>query len=346
MVTRRDVARKAGTSEAVVSYVINNGPRNVSPETRRRVIEAMRQVGYRANVVARSLRMNRTMSLGLVIPDNTNAFFADLCRVIEDTAFRRGFTLLLGHGRGIPEREIAYVRTLTERQVDGLIIVPSHGSHLWHEELSQSPTPCLVVDRQIEGAPLPHVLVDNRAGAYVATSHLLGHGRSRIGCVAGPPIYPTLDRVGGWRAALADQGLEPADSLLTYGPCTVHDGYQKGREILARSDRPDAIFVTSDDQARGVLRAAAELGIGVPDGMAMCSFDGTTSAAYTVPGITTIAQPVDLLGTAAVEILLQHITDRAKPAESTLLPTTLIRRRSCGCPEDSGLAGPSTPDSF
>ena len=292
MVTRRDVARRAGTSEAVVSYVINNGPRNVSPETRRRVLEAIRQVGYRANTVARSLRMNRTMTLGLVIPDNANAFFADLCHQIEETAFQRGYTLLLGHARGILEREIAYVRTLTERQVDGLIVVPSHGPHLWREELSQSPTPCVVVDRLIEGATLPHVLVNNQAGGHLATSHLLDHGRSRIGCVAGPQIHPTLDRVAGWREAQADQGLEPTDSLLTYGPCTARDGYQKGLEILVRSDRPDAIFVTSDEQARGVLRAAGELGIDVPGDLAICSFDGTTGAAYSVPGITTMAQPV------------------------------------------------------
>ena len=191
---------------------------------------------------------------------------------------------------------------------------------------------------------LPHVLVNNQAGGHLATSHLLDHGRSRIGCVAGPQIHPTLDRVAGWREAQADQGLEPADSLLTYGPCSARDGYQKGLEILVRSDRPDAIFVTSDEQALGVLRAAGELGIDVPGDLAICSFDGTTGAAYSVPGITTIAQPVDQLGTTAVELLLQHVTDRARPAESTILSTTLIRRRSCGCPEDIGLAGVSRPE--
>src|SRR5262249_45385388 len=160
-------------------------------------------------------------------PGNANAFFADLCRVIEDEAFRLGYTLLLGHGRGIPEREVAYVRALTERQVDGLIVVPSHGSHLWREGLSRAPPPTVAGERQIEEAPLPHVLVDNRTGARAATRHLLDHGRSRIGCVAGPPIHPTLDRVEGWRAALADASLDPDDSLLTFGPCTIPDGYQK-----------------------------------------------------------------------------------------------------------------------
>ncbi|MEV0719343.1 LacI family DNA-binding transcriptional regulator, partial [Asanoa sp. NPDC050611] len=197
-VRRTDVARLAGTSPAVVSYVLNGGPRPVSAQTRAKVLAAVEQLGYRPNGIARSLRMSRTMTLGLVIPDNANPFFAELARAIEEESFAEGYTLLIGNAAENDERQTAYVRTFLARQVDGLFIVPAHGPAGFLGDLERSRTPWICLDRQVPGAAAPGVLVDNRGGAYAATRHLLAHGRRRVACVGGPrdvmPACTNVDR--------------------------------------------------------------------------------------------------------------------------------------------------------
>ncbi|MEV6928160.1 LacI family DNA-binding transcriptional regulator [Dactylosporangium sp. NPDC051485] len=337
MVTRRDVARLAGTSEAVVSYVLNDGPRKVAPATRGRILEAIKELGYRPNAVARSLKTSRTMTIGLVVPDNSNPFFAELARTIEDAGFAAGYTMLLGNAMGDDVREAKYIRTLIDRQVDGLIVVPAHGPRGWITELSGTPVPRLVLDRELELPGATHVLVDNEGGGHAATTHLLQHGRQRIGCLAGlADIHPTVDRVAGWRRALTQAGRDPADAPLMHVPFGRADGYHAGRRLLSGAQRPDALFVTSDEQALGVLRAAAELGLRVPDDVAICAFDGIDGAAYTVPALTTMRQPVDQLGRSAVEWLVGKIADPELPTRRIIHTTTLVARGSCGCPDPAG----------
>jgi len=337
MVTRRDVARLAGTSDALVSYVLNGGPRRVAPHTRERILAAIEELGYRPNAVARSLKTSRTLTIGLVVPDNSNPFFAELARVIEDVGFASGYTMLLGNAMGDDAREAAYIRTLLDRQVDGLIVVPAHGPRSWTTELSDQDVPRLVLDRELDLPGATQVLTDNEGGGYQATTHLLGHGRQRIGCIAGlEGIHPTVDRVAGWRRALVDAGRDPAGASLVHVPFGRADGYRAGRRLLAGPQRPDALFVASDEQAIGVLRAAAELGVRVPDDVAVCAFDGIDGSAYTVPALTTMRQPFDDLGRSAVEWLLAKITDPTLPAQRITHPTTLVARGSCGCPDPAG----------
>lgn len=332
MANRSDVARLAGTSPSVVSYVMNDGPRGVAPATRERVLAAIAELGYRPNAVARSLRMNRTMTLGLVIPDNSNPFFAELARCIEEVGFEYGYTILLGNAMDDDEREAQYVRALLDRQVDGLILVPAHGARTWIAELSQTPVPRLVLDRRIDIPHATQVLVDNEAGAYAATTHLLSHGHRTVGCLAGvAEVHPSMDRVQGWRNALADAGLDPAGSPLVHVPFGRAHGYRAGRQLLTRADPPAALFVTSDEQAVGVLRAAAELGVRVPDDLALCSFDGIETSAYTAPPLTTMRQPFEELGRAAVEWMVKRVAEPSTPATRIVLDSTLIVRGSCGC---------------
>ncbi|WP_219825704.1 LacI family DNA-binding transcriptional regulator [Nonomuraea typhae] len=331
------MARLAGTSEAVVSYVLNNGPRNVAPHTRERVLRAIDELGYRPNVVARSLRTSRTHTIGLVVPDNANPFFAELAREIEDVAFAHGLTLLLGNAMDDDEREAAYVRTLIDRQVDGLILIPAHGPRTWRSQLAASGVPCIVLDRALDDTPASHLLLDNEGGAHEATRHLLSHGRRRIGCVAGPEdIHPTVDRVAGWSRALTEAGLDPSAMPLAHGPFGRRQGYLSGRALLAAEDRPTALFVTSDEQAIGVMRAAAELGLTVPGDVALCSFDGIAASSYTVPALTTMRQPIEDLGRRAVELLAAKIGDPDSGGRRVVLTATLIKRGSCGCPDPVG----------
>ncbi|MFI0480080.1 LacI family DNA-binding transcriptional regulator [Actinomadura sp. 9N215] len=355
MVTRRDVARRAGTSEAVVSYVLNDGPRNVAPATRERVLEAIRELGYRPNAVARSLRSNRTTTIGLVVPDNANPFFAELAREIEDVAFEHGHTLLLANARDDDEREVAQVRTLLDRQVDGLILIPSHGPAGWRAELADARIPCLVMDREIEGVDAVQILVDNEGGAAAAVRHLIGHGRTRIGCVAGPDgLHPTLDRVNGWRRALAEAGFDPATMPVAHAPFGRAAAYLAGRRLLRQRPAVDALFVTSDEQAIGVLRAAAELGVAVPGDLAVFAFDGVAASAYAIPSLSTMRQPFAELGRTAVERLLAARdpaggTSGDAAPERIVLATRLVARGSCGCADpvggDHGIAAGGTVES-
>ena len=177
---RKDVAELAGVSPAVVSYVLNGGPRGVAPETRARVLAAVESLAYRPNGIARSLRMSRTMTLGLVIPDSANPFFAELARAVEEAAFDAGYTLLVGNATEDEARQTTYVRTFLQRQVDGLLLVPAHGPVECLTELRGSNTPWVVMDRRVDVADVSQVLVDSRGGAHAATSHLLGHGRRVI----------------------------------------------------------------------------------------------------------------------------------------------------------------------
>ncbi|MFI6477013.1 LacI family DNA-binding transcriptional regulator [Nonomuraea sp. NPDC050663] len=333
MVTRRDVARLAGTSEAVVSYVLNNGPRNVAPHTKEKVLRAIDELGYRPNVVARSLRTNRTHTIGLVVPDNANPFFAELAREIEEVAFEHGLTLLLGNAMDDDGREAAYVRTLIDRQVDGLILIPTHGPRTWQSLLAASGVPCIVLDRELDGVEAGHLLIDNEGGAYEATRHLLEHGRRRIGCIAGPEdIHPSVDRVAGWARALREAGVDPDQMPIAYGPFGRRHGYLGALDLLFRENRPTALFVAGDLMAFGVMRAVAELGLTIPGDVAVCSFDGIVGTAYTIPSLTTMRQPLEVLGRRAVERLVHQIKGETGH-EREVLAARLIRRGSCGCPD-------------
>ncbi|GAA3209858.1 LacI family DNA-binding transcriptional regulator [Dactylosporangium siamense] len=334
-VRRMDVARLAGTSPAVVSYVLNNGPRPVSTETRAKVLAAIEQLGYRPNGIARSLRMSRTMTLGLVVPDNANPYFAELARAVEEESFAQGYTLLIGNAAESDDRQTSYVRTFLARQVDGLFIVPAHGPAGFLPELQRSQTPWVSLDRQVPGAAAPGVLVDNRGGAYAATRHLIGHGRGRVACIGGPEdVLPAHDRVSGWRDALDEEGVSRRDMSVVHSEFGRRAGYRAARELLARPDRPDAVFVASDEQAVGVLRAIGEAGLRCPDDVAVASFDGIPGAAYSTPALTTMAQPFAAIGRAAMTHLLAQQAGTAGPTD--VLPVVLVRRGSCGCDDPPG----------
>ncbi|TDE08621.1 LacI family DNA-binding transcriptional regulator [Jiangella asiatica] len=336
-VTRRDVARLAGTSPAVVSYVLNGGPRGVAPRTRERVLAAVEQLGYRPNQLAASLRTSRTMTLGLVVPDNANPFFAELARAVEDAAFSAGYTLLLGNATDDEARQTAYVRTFIDRRVDGLLLIPSHGAPACLPDINRSGTPWVVLDRRTEAAVFAaQILVDNRGGAAAATAHLLEHGRRRVACIAGPgDVAVTSDRVSGWRDAMTAAGMSPDRLLLRHTAFGRFAGYEAARDLLA-TENVDAIFVASDEQAAGVLRAIGEAGRRCPDDVAVVSFDGVEAAEYTTPALTTMRQPLGELARIAIEQLIAQMEDPDLPPQTTVLPVSLLRRGSCGCPDPPG----------
>lgn len=328
--TRDDVARLAGTSTAVVSYVVNGGPRPVSAATRDRVLRAIETLDYRPNALARSLRARRTRALGLIVPDLANPFFGELARAVEEQGFADGNALLVGNSMGNEEQERSYVELFLEYRVGGLIIVPVGAAQPSTARLRQSSVPVVVLDRFVSGLNAPTVLPDNIGGAAAATTHLLEHGFEDVACMAGPGgLVSSEERVQGWARAMdaAAPGVPRRAVVRTsFGRAA---GYLAALDLLRQPAPPRALFVASDEQAFGVLRAAADVGVRVPQDLAVVGFDGLEEAAFTVPGLTTVRQDVTAAGRLAVRILGDRECHHADGP--VRLPVQLCVRGSCGC---------------
>lgn len=343
MASRVDVARRAGVSPAVVSYVMN-GSHPVNSATRARVLAAIEELDYRPNAIARSLATNRSHTMGLLLPDSSNPYFAELSSAIEDAAFAVGYAVLLGNGGGEPERELTYVRTFLDRQVDGVIVCPDNDSSHAYEELVKARIPIVVTDRLNEDVDVPAVAVDHAGGARVATEHLIEHGRRVFACISGSSETSTAQaRATGWAHALADAGIPVDRDQIAFVEFTAEAGWAATRALLKRSPDIDALFVASDMQAVGALRALADSGRRVGQDVSVVSFDGIRLGDYISPRLTTMAQPFEAISTAVVGRLLEGIED-PQNADSgmSILPTRLVIRESCGCPPSDAAAHEST----
>lgn len=341
MVKRKDVAEYVGVSPAVVSYVLN-GSHPVSDKTRAKVLEAVRVLGYRPNSVARSLAIAKTSTIGLLLPDSSNSYFAELSSAIENAAFERGFTVLLGNGADDDNREKNYLRTFVDRQVDG-IICTSDVLEQSFNDLSISKVPMVATDKRSDGFNFPSVFVDNKLGAQMATDHLVFHGRKKIACISGgEEISSANDRVSGWRESLSAAGINPTPSLIERAPFTSEGGNQSIKTLLKRVPDVDAIFVASDLQAVGAIRALVDAGLEVGKDISIVGFDGVQLGNYTTPRLTTVAQPITQIAARAVELLIALIEgnpDTDSPEQVVTLPGELIVRESCGCnmgPQQTG----------
>src|SRR5688572_284714 len=217
MVTIREVAEKAGASVTTVSHVINE-TRHVSDEVRLRVLHAMKELNYRPNALARSLRMGQTHTLALILPDSSNPFFADVGRYVEDEAFRLGYSVILCNTQGDPRREDLYVDVLDKKQVDGIIFVATGEQVASLNFLRSRNMPVVVVNRDLTNIQVDLIFTDNHQGGYLATRHLLDLGHTRIACIAGPSdLTLGADRVDGYRRALEEASLAYDETLVQAG---------------------------------------------------------------------------------------------------------------------------------
>jgi LacI family transcriptional regulator len=327
-VTRTTVARHAGVSTAVVSYVLNDGPRPVAESTRERVLRSIEILGYRPDAVARALKTRRTHTIGLLVPDNSNPYFAELAKAIEDAAYARGYALLLGNSDNDRQREKLQLAALRDRRVDGLLVIGTSAD----ADLSDSRadrTRVVLLDRVAGTLPYPSVAVDNRRGAYDGVRHLIQHGHRRVLCIAGPGDVPAaVDREDGWRAAMDEAGLS-TEGLVTRRGFSRREGYDAARAVLTRTARPSAVFACSDLQGIGVLRACYELGLGVPRDIAVAAFDGTQESEFTSPPLTVVQQDIQAIAETGVSVLLSQ--EPAGEPVHVVAPCRLVIRSSCGC---------------
>jgi LacI family transcriptional regulator len=329
-VTRKDVARLAGTSVAVVSYVINDGPRPVARATRERVLAAIAEIDYRPNGIAKALAAGATHTYGLVIPDISNPFFAQMAHALEDVAFASGRVLLLGDAAESREREHDIINNFLQRQVEGLLYI-GVDNHAQVDMVAGTGTPVVVLDRVSDASPTSSVVVDNVAGARAATSHLIEHGYTSIGLLGGPDRLSTShDRHEGWAQALQEAGLPIRPDWILSGEFSKASGLELGRRLVSLPERPRAVFAGNDQQAVGLLRAAAEAHISVPEDLAVITFDGTEDSAYSIPPLSTIRQPIEEIARAAIGLLLNP---HDYESNRITCEFELVLRRSCGCPE-------------
>jgi LacI family transcriptional regulator len=317
-VTRNDVAAHAGVSTAVVSYVVNEGPRKVAPETRERVLEAIRVLGYRPNATARALRMGTTRTFGLITPDGGNPLFAELAKAIDKEAAARGYVVLQTSADGDPETERGKIAELLARRVSGLVLVAPTDD----PALEDAEVPVIAINRVLP--TVSSVRPAYREGARLGVEHLISHGHEVVGLVIGGAGHP--ERELGWRDAIAAAGLPEGPIART--SFSREGGYAAARDLLRAAPRPTAIFASSDLQAIGVLRALHESGLRVPEDVAVAAFDGTPETEYTWPPLTVVRQPLEHLAREAVRRLIEG----EGVVEALTLPTELILRRSCGCP--------------
>ncbi|MGW5190767.1 LacI family DNA-binding transcriptional regulator [Kribbella sp. NPDC004138] len=314
-VTRNDVAEYARVSTAVVSYVVNEGPRKVAPETRARVLDAIRALGYRPNATARALRMGTTRTFGLITPDGGNPLFAELAKAIDREAAARGYVVLQTSADGDPLTERAKIAELLTRQVSGLLLVAPTAD----PSLDDVEVPVIAINRVLP--TVSSVRPAYREGARLGVEHLISHGHRRIGLVIGGAGHP--ERELGWRDALEAAGL--AEGPIARATFSREGGYRAAQTLL--ESQPTAIFASSDLQAIGVLRALHEAGVDVPGDVAVAAFDGTPETEYTWPPLTVVRQPVEQLAREAVRRLIEG----EESVDALTVATELILRRSCGC---------------
>ena len=332
MVTIRDVAARAGVSSTTVSHVINK-TRPVSDILRTRVEAAMAELGFQPNALARSLRRKRTHTLGMIVPDSANPFFAEVGRGIEDTSFASGYSIILCNSDGDRNRELLYLDLLVQKQVDGVLLVPTGNHAELAAHLRTRNIPVVVIDRDVSDAPIDRAYIDNVAGGCVATRHLLDLGHRRIGYIGGPPhLSPVPGRGAGYLRALEEAGIPIDDRLIVAGSFQDVGGYEGTQSLLALPDRPTAIFAGNDLMAIGALAAARDANIAVPAELSIVGFDDIHLAGYINPPLTTIAQPKYELGVIAAELLLARLSDPDLPPQRRLLQAHLVVRHSTAAP--------------
>lgn len=321
--TIRDVAQAAGVSPATVSRVFN-GKVEVATELRDRVMSAVKELNYRPNGLARSLRTRATMVLGVVISDVTNPFFTAMVRGVEDAAQAAGYSVVLANSDEDVDKERQYLQVAAADQMAGVVLSPASSKRTDIEVLEQYGIPLVTIDRQVSGAEVDTVIIDNHAAAREATAHLAAQGCRHIAFISGPAVTTTGQRRrAGYRAALEDAGLEVDKDLIKRSDFRVEGGYRSAVELLDGSTKPDGLLVSNNLMALGALQALRERGVRMPDDLAFASFDGFGWEGILQPSLTIVEQPTYEIGRRAAELLLARLADRDRPVEKVVLPAEL-----------------------
>jgi len=328
-ITIFDVADEAGVSYSTVSRVVNNKS-NVNPETRERVLRAMAQLGYVGNIPARSLAGGSSHVIGLLVDHLNTSYMGEIIRGIDEVLEANNYNLMLYTTHRRKNKESAYVTKLTHNLADGLLLILPRNEKAYLETLHQRQFPYVLVDYQGSNQQVPSVVATNRKGAYDATSYLITLGHRRIGFITGTMEFGCArERLVGYRAALADQGIAFDPELVCEGDFLQPQGYRCAEQLLSLAAPPTALFVSNDVMAFGAIEAAGVHGLHIPEDLSIIGFDDIAQAAHVHPALTTVRQPLEEMGRSAATLLLKYIANPLAAVERIELPTELIIRESC-----------------
>lgn len=334
----KQLADRTGFSVSTISRVLNGkaGSARISAATQERILLEAGKQGIVLNEIARGLRLRTTRTLGLIIPDISNPFFAGLARQVEHASRSRDHSVLLCDSEESTEVEARNVQLMKQRRVDGLIVAPV-GGRQDHLEPLVATTPLVLVDRLLLDLKVPGVAADNAAGAELAVRHLIKAGHRRIGCVQGLPASSTnAERLRGFRQAASDGGLRIPDDWIVGSDYTHGTAREAAGRLLSAppSRRPTAIVALGNLLALGVLHAARDLDLSVPEQLSLVGFDEQPWSEWISPPLTTIAQPMEALGASAMNLFFDLLAEFPEKTEPTtlILPMSLIERKSVAPP--------------
>lgn len=331
MATMKDVARLAGVSTSTVSHVINNN-RFVSDAVREKIEAAISELNYAPSALARSLKINQTHTIGMLLTASSNPFYSEVVRGVENSCYERGYSLVLCNTEGDEERMNRSLETLLQKRVDGLLIMCTE-SHLPSEDiLKRYPSiPTVMMDwAPFEGDS--DLIQDNSLlGGEQATAYLISRGYTRIACIAGPQDKtPARLRLDGYKKAMATAGLPILPGYIVDSDFEFQGGFNAMNQLLSLNPAPQAVFTSNDAMAVGVYHALYQAGLSVPQDMAVIGYDNIELARYMTPPLTTIHQPKDELGELAIDALIHRLADPGVSPQLLVLTPELIERASVG----------------
>jgi LacI family transcriptional regulator len=330
-VTMKEIAKKLGVSVSTISRALKDSP-ELHIETKRKIVEMAKEMNYQPNLLAQSLRISRTNTLGVIVPEITSHFFASCISGIQDHAIKRGYNVMICQSNESLEQEKANIKTLVSSQVDALLISLSretnHYEHL--DDLYRREIPFVLFDRVHEGIPVSKITFNDVGGAYQVTKHLIETGCKNIMYVSGPEdLYISKKRKEGYLKALKEFGLKEKSELIKITDLTTADNLKVAQEIIDMTPRPDGVFCMIDPLAVDVLTHWKSLGIHIPEDIALAGFTNNPTSAVVEPPLTTVSQPGYEMGKLAVSHLLDQLDGVVSDDPiSIVLETTLVARKS------------------
>mgnify|MGYP001133197672 CR=1 FL=1 len=330
--TIKDVARESGYSITTVSLVLNNKDVSIPESTRAAIWEVVRRLGYRPNQLAVGMITRKTNIVGLIIPDNSNSFFADISKFIEIAAEKRGYNVIYGNSANSPQKDLTYMEAFADRQVDGIIYTKSspdsmEDDHRVLDFISNNSVPMVTIDRVLTNSEVSAVVLDQFQGGYLAAKHLIELGHRRIGCYTGPSnLENSQERLEGYRYALAEAGIPFVKEYIFEGNFQIGPE-EEAFDCLIRQN-VTAVFAFNDIMALGLYRIAQKRRFEIPKDLSIIGFDDIWAGLVVQPALTTVRQPIAQMAECAVETLVRQINGKRPSEKKYMFEPQLVTRGS------------------
>lgn len=324
-----DVAKKADVSTATVSYVLNN-TRVVKEETRKKVLKAIEELNYSPNILAKSLKENKSNVIGLLIPDISNYFFTEIAKSIEKTLQKYGYNLILCNTNEDPNLEEAQIKHLQSMMVSGLIIASSDKDRDYTKYFRGSSYPLVFIDRKVSNVQGDSVIVNGYSAVLNAINLLINKGHRKIGFIGGEPnLSTTTERLRGYKDSLKANNIPYAEKIVALAESNVKNGYNLCKTVLTNDNSITALFVASSMMSIGTMQYLVEADITIPDKIALIAYDDYVWALIANPPLTTIKQPTQEIGEMAAKLVIERIKNKDKDFREEILDAEIIIRSSC-----------------